>query len=146
MNRQTTETLQRLVDAGISIVDAQVLWRISMTLHRWHELECGNGDDLSSWCIVRGHKRADGAFDYDDEGKPYLERHYHRGEAKAHYQPVDDRERGAHKRLAGIMARYPGFQAYVQTDPRGASLYILRPGDLSDGVPIDQVYNRGIAV
>jgi hypothetical protein len=38
--------------------------------------------------------------------------------------PIPDRERGAQKRLAMIMAKYPGWQAYVQGDPRGASLYI----------------------
>jgi hypothetical protein len=72
-----------------------------------------------------------------------------------------DRERGALKRLADIMSRYPALGHYVQGDPRGAPLYILRPEDmpeklyrqLPDGSMIRDVqpdlsscYNRGIAV
>ena len=49
------------------------------------------------------------------------------------------REAGAKRRLTAILAKYPGLSAYVQTDPRGASLYI--GADLND-----TNYNRGIAV
>ena len=59
---------------------------------------------------------------------------------------LTDRERGALKRLAKIMARYPGFQSYVQGDPRGCALYILRPGDIPEGANVDSCYSRGIAV
>ena len=61
-------------------------------------------------------------------------------ESKVRRGPIADRERGALKRLKAIMARYPGFEAYVQTDPRGASLYILPAGITADN------YSRGIAV
>ena len=60
--------------------------------------------------------------------------------------PVPDRETGALKRLAAIMARYPQLSAYVQGDPRGAALYILRPGDVPEGGQADAYYSRGIAV
>lgn len=36
--------------------------------------------------------------------------------------------------------------AYVQTDPRGCALYILRPGDVPAGAETDSYYSRGIAV
>jgi hypothetical protein len=36
------------------------------------------------------------------------------------------------------MARYPSLRAYIQGDPRGASLYIMRPDD--------REYSQGIAV
>lgn len=111
--------------------DAESLRRISMTLHRWHELECGDGNDYASWTIARGHKR-NGAFEYDDNGKPYIEWRAHNANG-ARYLPTPDRERGALKRLAAILKRYPGLSAYVQTDPRGCALYIMRPGDLADG-------------
>jgi hypothetical protein len=62
------------------------------------------------------------------------------------YEPIADRERGAKKRLAKIMAKYPTMGYYIQTDPRGAALYILTAEQLSSGRPIDQIYNRGIAV
>jgi hypothetical protein len=140
------ECIQRLVHAGFTESDAMALRRVSMTLHRWHEMECGNGDDVSSWAVVRGERKNSVTFEYDDNGAPYIERHFHRGSSVAQYTRIGDRERGAQKRLAKIMARYPDFQAYVQTDPRGASLYILRPSDVSADTDIASCYNRGIAV
>jgi hypothetical protein len=44
------------------------------------------------------------------------------------------------------MERYPDLTAYVQTDPRGAALYVLRPGDVPDGADVSAYYSRGIAV
>lgn len=138
-------SVDALCRVGIAHSDAIALRRISMTLHRWHELECGDGNDYASFCVVRGHK-ANGVFTYDDNGKPYTETHYHKGEAVAKYFPVIDREHGAKKRLAKIMARYPTLTAYIQGDPRGASLYILRPGDVREGASVDSCYSNGIAV
>lgn len=138
------ECIPTLIRAGISMDDAVALRRISMTLHRWHELECGDSNDYASWTIARGLK-ANGSFEYDDKGKPYIERHNHH-ENKARYSPVADRERGALKRLAKIMKAYPTLSTYVQGDPRGASLYILRPGDVPEGAEADGYYSRGVAV
>ena len=155
-----SDCLSTLQAAGISWDDACALRRISMTLHRWHELECGDGDAYSSWCLVRGkltstrvkterglNVRRD-LFEYNDSGAPHMERHYYSATIQGPpvYHRVVDRERGAQKRLAKIMARYPGFQAYVQTDPRGCALYILRPGDVPAGSDVSSCYNRGIAV
>lgn len=64
----------RLLEAGISDGGARQLRRISMTLHRWHELECGDGNDHASWSIARG-KKENGDFTYDDDGKPFREIH-----------------------------------------------------------------------
>lgn len=118
--------------AGVSFEDARALRRISMTLHRWHELECG--DDRGR-CVERD----------EVTGKPYstfdLGQNGKRGRSA-----IPDRERGALKRLARIMAHYPGLSWYIQGDPRGAALYILRPGDIPDGCPADSCYSRGIAV
>lgn len=127
----------RLMAEGISFADASALRRIAMTLHRWHELECGDGNDYASWCIVRGEKIG-GTFEYKDDGKPYEERHVH-SQNKPTYTPIADRERGALARLKSIMAKYPALMAYIQTDPRGASLYIGK------GLT-DTNYNQGIAV
>jgi hypothetical protein len=127
----------RLISAGISFADASALRRISMTLHRWHELECGDGNNYASWCIVRG-KKTGKVFEYDDNGKPYLE-HHSNTENKPSYTLLADRERGAQKRLASIMAKHPKLTAYVQTDPRGCALYI------GEGLT-DTNYSNGIAV
>lgn len=148
--RRAVENQIRMYEAlqacGMTLADAEQLRRISMTLHRWHELECGDSNDHASWSITRGRK-VDGVFEHADEsGSPFLERHYHRGDASAHYTAIPDRERGALKRLAAIMAKYPILQSYVQGDPRGASLYILRPGDVPEGASVDSCYSRGVAV
>jgi hypothetical protein len=144
--------------AGINYEDACALRRISMTLHRWHELECGDSNDYGSWCITRGSKKitrgfgkTHSAFEHDDDGKPFLEHHHYahgHGKDSVTYSAMPDRERGALKRLAAIMARYPGFAPYVQGDPRGCALYILAPDTLQryQGQPVDTIYNHGIAV
>jgi hypothetical protein len=135
MNRNTYEMINRLRALGITYDDAMALRRISMTLHRWHELECGTDS---------------GAIERDEKtGQPYWynanARYLDPRDPRARL-PIPDRETGAKKRLAAIMAKYPSLQAYVQGDPRGASLYILRPGDVPEGSDIDAYYNRGIAV
>jgi hypothetical protein len=60
--------------------------------------------------------------------------------------PIADREAGAHRRLKAIMGQYPTLTAYIQGDPRGAALYILRPGDVPEGASVESYYNRGIVV
>lgn len=134
----------RLRGAGFSLEDANSLRRIAMTLHRWHELECGDGNDFASWCITRGKKLSAHQFQHDENGKPYLETHYHSGTPQAYYEAIPDREKGALKRLAAVMKRYPDFVEYVQTDLRGASLYICKRSETPQ--PLDQYYSRGIAV
>lgn len=126
-NHRKPDCVAQLVSAGITISDAEDLRRIAMTLHRWHELECG----IDNGCVERD----------ETTGKPYwLNSHTMRR------SPVPDREAGAKKRLAKIMAWYPNLSAYIQGDPRGASLYILRPGDVPEGKDADAYYSRGLAV
>jgi hypothetical protein len=131
--------IKALVNVGIDYTDAIALRRISLTLHRWHELECGTSNDYNSFCLVRGRKPDRVTFEYDDHGTPFYEVHSHHG-GRVKYEPVPDRETGAKKRLAAIMARYPTFKPYIQTDPRGCALYILDAGQPEDR------YSSGIAV
>lgn len=105
--------------------DAEALRRISMTLHNWHELECGTDR---------------GAVEREDTGLAYW-----RFPDGKKVRTVD-REAGALKRLKAIMARYPALTAYVQGDPRGCALYILKPGDVPEGEHADAYYSRGLAV
>jgi len=162
MNTQTVEMLGRLQRAGISAEDALALRRISMTLQRWFELECGDGNDYGSWCITRGHKKEKWVteqdssvgkwvpeFTHDDDGKPYLEHHHYlhgKGKDYVTYSQLPDRETGARKRLAKILERYPDKLAYVQTDPRGASLYIIDKERLGDRDVSSCYSSFGIAV
>ncbi len=107
-----------------------------MTLHRWHELECGDGNSWASWSIEREND--------DGTGRPFMVTHPNDGKTRRHLVP--DRETGALKRLGKVMARYPSLGFYVQGDPRGAALYILRPGDVPEGAEADSYYSRGLAV
>jgi hypothetical protein len=146
--RDTEAMLSRLQSLGIARDDAETLRRISMTLRRWHELECGDGNDYGSWTIARGKKISAQEFVHDDDGAPYLEHHHYPrgGKSEITYSPMPDRERGARKRLAKIMARYPTLTAYVQGDPRGCALYVLKPGDVPADGDVSSFYNRGVAV
>ena len=117
----------QIISLGITHEDAQALRRISMTLHRWHEHEC------------------DGTIQRDGEngdGVPYW---YSSTMNKKLYR-APDRERGALKRLSKIMQRYPNLSTYVQGDPRGCSLYLLRPDNVPEGKDPGAYYSRGIPV
>lgn len=135
------DTLRAL---GFTQQEAEQLRRISMTLQRWHELECG----IDGGCVERD----------EETGKTYW-RSAHTGKL----WPYADRETGARKRLAAVIGRCnmwragvlkdgkpdPAFDqlaAYIQTDPRGAALYIIRPGDVPEGKDVSAYYNRGICV
>lgn len=127
--REAAEIYRRLEAAGITYDDAVILRKLSMTLHRWHELECG----------VEGG----GVCRDETTGRPHW---YNSYTGRLDPKPMHDREKGARARLASIMARYPDLSAYIQTDPRGAALHILRPGDVPDGERAEAYYTRGIAV
>lgn len=128
MNAQTYKSvILRLTSIGITEADAMKLRSISMTLHRWHELECGTErgtierDELTGSCTWFNP---------------------HTGQRFKH----PDMETPALTRLARIIQKYPTLAAYVQTDPRGAALYILRPGDVPEGEDVEAYYSRGIEV
>lgn len=127
MNKQTAHMIATLTRAGIEYDDALALRRVAMTLHRWHELECGT----DGGCIERD----------EDTGLTYW-----RSASSARRYRTPDRETGALKRLSAIMGKYPGLTAYVQGDPRGAALYVLRPGDVPEGGSAECYYSRGLAV
>jgi hypothetical protein len=135
MTKETAHMLAALTGAGIEYDDALALRRVSMTLHRWHELECGTGDG----CIERDE--ATGVPYWYNANSRYLGANDRRA-----YSRIPDREKGALKRLDSIMARYPTLGCHLQTDPRGCALYILRPGDVPEGADPDAYYSRGVAV
>ncbi len=120
MNKQ--QVIRALETEGVTYQDAQALRRISRTLHRWHEMECGT----EHGCIERD----------EATGIPYWLCAY-RGKRTMRMR---DMETGALKRLDTIMARYPHLTHYIQGDPRGCALYILPAGVGEDA------YHNGIAV
>lgn len=114
-----------LVSLGFTSEDYRALRRASNTLRNWYEHEC-NGmirrdefGDVPYWCNT-------------NTGKLLF--------------PTPDREKGALKNIAKIVSGVAGMGFYVQTDPRGAALYIIRPGDVPDGEDVDSCYSRGICV
>ena len=138
-----TNALQSL---GFTTDEAARLRRISMTLHNWHEKECG----VDGGCIERDETTGKAMWRSSYSGK---------------LSPVQDRETGAIKRLAAIIdlrtarewhphpsisgERYitrGALASYIQTDPRGAALYIIRPGDIPEGQTVDSCYSRGICI
>lgn len=135
--------LEVLQSLGFTQDEAESLRRISMTLRRWFERECGDGNG----CIER-----------DESTNRPMWRNANTGRAF----PIADRETGARRRLAAILAArnerayvlgtdYYGLRrdeltAYVQSDPRGAALYILHPGDVPESCDVGAYYSRGICV
>ena len=122
------DTLRNL---GFTNEEADTLRRISITLRRWHERECGT----DGGCIER-----------DDDGRTYW-----KSEHSGWRTRIADRETGALKRLQNIIksrnvrADDP-LNFYIQGDPRGAALYILRPQDIPEGKDPAAYYSRGICV
>jgi len=137
MNRKEAERQNRqeavLMGLGFTGEEAEKLRRISMTLHRWHENECGTDNG----CIERD----------EATGVPY----WHNADTGRRWR-IADREKGALKRLAAIIEarneRDEGgaVASYVQGDPRGAALYIIRPGDVPAGEDVAAYYSRGVVV
>lgn len=127
MTKPKNDCIARMNAAGISFNDGRELRRIAMTLSRWYELECGTDA---------------GAVERDETtGKVTW-----RDAVTGLRYPCADRETGALKRLAATMSKYPTLGFYVQSDPRGHSLFILRPGDVPAGADADAHYSNGVAV
>ena len=147
MTKREAERLTMMNDVlrslGFTREECDKLRRISMCLRSWHEKECGTDNG----CIERD----------ETTGKAYWLNSY-TGRRFA----VRDMEKGALNRLASIIGQRNGrpamvdgqlnaapagkVSAYVQGDPRGAALYILRPGDVPEGKDADGFYTRGICV
>jgi hypothetical protein len=138
MNKRTAQRHTHLVNSlallGFTMDETDRLLKIERTLHRWHELECGDDNGFRSFHIERD----------ETTGKPFEVSHYHRKGTESRH-PVADREKGALRRLAELI-KGKGVTHYQQTDPRGCALYILRNGDVPEGADVQCYYTRGIAV
>jgi len=127
--QETRELMARLSNRGIPLDfdQANVLRRAERTLHRWNELECGDGNEFASWTIERS----------EETGIPYLVTYPHKKESHRHRIP--DREAGVKRRIEKL-AKEKGLFVYYQTDPRGCALYVSpEPFNAND-------YTRGIAI
>ena len=112
---------------NIPIDAAATLRRAELVLHRWAELECGDGNDYASWAIERD----------ENTGKPFRATYPHKGES--YRVAIADREAGALRRVRQVCTAH-GLHFYHQGDPRGCALYIARE-------PLtDTNYTNGTAV
>lgn len=139
MNKRQKTALffDRMTNLGFSHAETDALLKAERALTRWAELECGISDANRSVSIYRD----------EETGKPFYRIEYRAGnEWKTSIQPKRDTEKAALESVARIMENKPGFRAYHQTDPRGVSLYIIRPGDIEAGEDIRRLYNRGLAM
>lgn len=132
--KERFESIERAKRCGLTEPDAMVLRRIALALHRWFELECGDGNNYGSWSIER-----------DEETEiPYFVRHHYRhgqGQDTVTRYRVADRETGARKHLDVLMQKYPSLRAWIQTDPRGGTIYLCKPEDATDSL-----YTRGVFI
>lgn len=126
-NAKLVERANTYYGLNLNRETANQLRRIERTLHRWHELECGDGNHYASWCIQRD----------ETTGKPYMVTYPHKG--ASYRRAIADREKGAIERLEKL-ASIHGFCFFVQGDPRGCALYI-------DKAPLTgNNYTNGLAV
>ena len=124
----TLALMQRLGTRGISLSfdEVNTLRRAELTLHRWAELECGDGNDYCSWAIERD----------EQTDIPYMRTYPHDG--KMRQRRIPDKEKGAIRRVRMICA-YHKLDFYHQTDPRGCVLYV------SNERLSNNDYTRGVA-
>lgn len=129
--------LDSLCSLGLSSSDAVSLRRIAMTLTNWSEKECG---------VDQGHIERD-----EQTNVPYwYPAGWYSSTAQKYIEPepyrINDLEAGALRRLNTLATKYPDLIFYNQTDPRGASIYVLRRSDVPADSSVDSIYSRGVAV
>ena len=112
------------------------LRRLSSRLHRWYEREC-NGEVERS----------------ETDGRTYEVHGHNSPGGKIRRYLTRDHERASERRLASIIAArnarvpdVPPVYTYLQTDPRGAPLYIMCSGDVPAGGNVSSYYSRGLCV
>lgn len=125
-----------LASLGFNANEIDALISIERGLSRWHELECGTGNDRVSVSVERDEKTR----------KPFKRVQFQsRSGWIDRKTPCRDMEKSHLSRLARVMEG-KAVRAYVQGDPRGCALYILRPNDVPQGADVHAYYSRGIAV
>lgn len=110
--RLAVQAEHELMVMGFTPAEAETLRRAAVTMHRWHEQECGDGNSWASWAI-----------EWDDEtGIPYRCTYPHQGPSRR--ERIADRYTPARERAEAI-AKAHGMSVRVQSDPRGLPLYLV---------------------
>jgi hypothetical protein len=124
---------------GFTTTETEALLKAERALQRWHELECGTDSGCGGTVSVERD---------EESGKPFRRVQFmaQGGKWFDHRQPCRDTEKAALRRIASVLEGKAGLSAYIQGDPRGCALYILRAGDVPKGQNADCCYSRGIPV
>lgn len=124
---QALRNKARAFGIELDLEGAYKLRLAELRLHRWAELECGDGDNFKSWAIERD----------ESTGKPFMCTYMNSG--KTYKRSIPDREAGALRTIKKICDER-GLYYFHQTDPRGCALFISK-------TPLtDSDYSRGCAV
>lgn len=110
-----------------TLAQASILRRAERVLHRWSELECGDGNAYASWSIERD----------EATNVPYRVTYPHIGQS--YRTKIADKETAALQRIAKVCQAL-GAHFYQQTDPRGCALYVAAEPLTSSS------YTNGVAV
>src|SRR3990167_3380913 len=120
---------------GVGAADLATLLRAERTLRRWYERECGDSNDYAGFSIER-----DEATDL-----PYWCVYPHTSNTVTRTR-IRDLEAGAKRRIAKVLAGYPGLVAIYQGDPRGCALSIARESDIPPGSDPLNAAHYGLAI
>lgn len=102
---------------GLEDGDTLELLKCSRQLRRWHERECGDGDAYASYAVEED----------EETGAAWRVVYPHKGET--HRFRIRNMAAGARRRIAAVMARYPGIVWRIQGDPRGPALVLYTPDE-----------------
>lgn len=103
---------------NIKHADALALRKQASVLQSWHELLCGREDGV---CV-----------EYDEETERYFKYRYDTMDGYKNKTVCRDREKTAVKHISTILKKYEGLCFYIQSDPRGAPLFIYKRRDLHE--------------
>lgn len=133
LNNEIVDDVSRHLGVQLSMDDAQTLRRAALTLQRWSELRCG--------IEATDNKLATISIEQDDNTGQWFR--YWRGHLAGKYTTLKQREpnryTGAEKRIRATLKPH-GLYFYVQSDPRGAPLYV------SDKPIDDSNYSSALAI
>ena len=119
-----TTQAERAEHLGLSIYRYRTLVQLSKQLHQWHEDECN------------------GFIQYDEDDQQYYRYTTDsRGCPTKRVHSIPDLE-SAWLEEARRHATAAGCQIYLQTDPRGPSLYLYKQSDLDAALERDEYLRR----
>lgn len=159
-----TRQNRQLARLGFTDDEAAALRRASNTLRRWFEMECGTEaghierDEKTGKCYrvfqqFNPYSRSTTGKNWEEIKMPTADRET--GAKRRIESIISERNRraNAHRFImsrSGVIAEENRKAAlplvsYIQTDPRGAALYVLTH-EQAQGAPIDSIYTRGICI